>query len=87
MRYTQGFAYLRFHFLKVGTTSRGAGPAVKIRQKAATDEPIIHSSKWTRFSFFLKGKKFSPYKFHNTQIKGISLLNESLKNGARLENH
>jgi len=37
--------------------------------------------------FFLKGKKFSPYKFHNTQIKGISLLNESLKNGARLENH
>ena len=70
MRYTQGFAYLRFHFSKVRTTSRGARPAVKIRQKAATDEPIIHSSKWTRFSFFLKRKKFSPYKFHNTQIKG-----------------
>ena len=87
MRYTQGFAYLRFHFSKVRTTSRGARPAVKIRQKAATDEPIIHSSKWTRFSFFLKRKKFPPYKFHNTQIKGISLLNESLKNGARLENH
>ena len=55
--YTQGFAYLRFHFLKVGTTSRGAGPAVKIRQKAATDEPIIHSSKWTRFSFFSQRKE------------------------------
>jgi hypothetical protein len=48
---------------------------------------FIHPSGIVSLFIFSKERNYHLKSFPYTQIKEISLLNESLKNGARLENH